>query len=83
RTMAKYDVLNPRDLQVVKEFAEIRQFSDEILSAFKEETENVLDGIASENPIFNEILGPWREYRTAVQEWHGLAETSMLTAAAL
>ncbi|NNE95480.1 MAG: ABC transporter substrate-binding protein [Acidimicrobiales bacterium] len=83
RTKAKYDVLNPRDLQKVKEFAEIRQFSDEILSAFKEETENVLNTIAGENAVFNEILGPWREYRDAVQEWHGLAETSMLTAAAL
>ncbi len=83
RTMAKYDVLNPRDLQTIKGFAEIREFSEEIMSAFKEESENVLDSIASENPIFNEILGPWREYRTAVQEWHGLAETSMLTAAAL
>ncbi|MBT8239644.1 MAG: ABC transporter substrate-binding protein [Acidimicrobiia bacterium] len=83
RTMAKYDVLNPRDLQTIKQFAEIRQFSDEVLSAFKEETENVLDTIAAGNPIFSEILGPWREYRAAVQEWHGLAETSMLTAAAL
>jgi TRAP-type mannitol/chloroaromatic compound transport system substrate-binding protein len=83
RTMAKYDVLNPRDLQTIKGFAEIRQFSDEVLSAFKEESENVLDTIAADNPIFNEILGPWREYRAAVQEWHGLAETSMLTAAAL
>ncbi|MFW2383446.1 MAG: TRAP transporter substrate-binding protein [Acidimicrobiales bacterium] len=83
RTMAKYDVLNPRDLQTIKGFAEIRQFSDELLSAFKEETENVLDGIAAENAVFNEILGPWREYRAAVQEWHSLAETSMLTASAL
>ncbi len=83
RTMAKYDVLNPRDLQTIKEFAEIRQFSDEVLSAFKEETENVLDSIAADNPVFSEILGPWREYKAAVQEWHGLAETSMLRAAAL
>lgn len=83
RTMAKYDVLNPQDLQKVKEFAEIRQFPDEVLGAFKEETENVLDSVAADNPQFNEILGPWRQYRDAVQEWHALAETSMLTASAL
>ncbi len=83
RTMAKYDVLNPRDLQKVKEFAEIREFSPELMSAFKEETESVLDNIASSNPIFASILGPWREYRDAVQEWHGLAETSMLKSANL
>ena len=82
-TMARYDVLNPVDLQKVKEFAELRQFPDDVLSAFKEETENVLDGIAADNGQFNEILGPWREFRDSIQEWHGLAETSMLTAYAL
>jgi TRAP-type mannitol/chloroaromatic compound transport system substrate-binding protein len=83
RTMAKYDVLNPRDLQVIKGFADIRVFPDEVLSAFKEETENVLDTVAADNAIFGEILGPWREFRASIQEWHGLAETSMLRAAAL
>ncbi len=83
RTMAKYDVLNPRDLQKVKQFAEIREFSPELMSAFKEETEIVLDDIAGNNPIFASILAPWREYRDAVQEWHALAETSMLKAANL
>ncbi len=83
RTMAIYDVLNPVDLQKVKEFAEIRVFPDEVLAAFKEETENVLDSIAADNARFGEILGPWREFRDSIQEWHGLAETSMLRAAAL
>jgi TRAP-type mannitol/chloroaromatic compound transport system substrate-binding protein len=79
RTMAKYDVLNPVDLQTIKGFAEIREFSPEIMAAFKEETENVLDGIAESNGKFGEILGPWREYRDSVAEWHGLAEKSYLT----
>ena len=77
-TLAQYDTLNPRDLQTVKEFAEIREFNTEIMSAFKEETENVLDGIAAEDARFAAILGPWREYRDAVSEWHGLAEKSYL-----
>ena len=78
RTIAKYDVLNPVDLQKVKEFAEIREFSPEIMAAFKEETEVVLDDIAASNAKFGEILGPWREYRDSVAEWHGLAEKSYL-----
>jgi len=78
RTLAKYDVLNPVDLQTIKGFAEIREFSPEIMSAFKEETENVLDGVAASNALFGEILGPWREYRDSVAEWHGLAEKSYL-----
>ncbi len=77
-TMAKYDVLNPVDLQTVKGFAEIREFSPEIMGAFKEETDNVLDGVAADDAQFADILTPWREYRDAVSEWHGLAERSFL-----
>jgi len=83
QTMATYDVLNPRDLQVIKGFAEIREFPEDVMSAFKEETENVLDTTADGNSDFASILAPWREYRDAVQEWHGLAETSMLRAGSL
>ena len=70
RTIAKYDVLNPIDLQTIKGFAEIREFSPEIMSAFKDETESVLDRIASSNGQFGEILGPWRQFRDDVAEWH-------------
>ncbi len=78
RTVAKYDVLNPEALQTVKGFAEIREFSPELMEAFKTETESVLDGIAAEDGKFAEILGPWRQYRDGVAEWHGLAERSYL-----
>jgi TRAP-type mannitol/chloroaromatic compound transport system substrate-binding protein len=78
QTMAIYDVLNPTDLQTIKEFAEIREFSPEIMAAFKEETENVLDGIAADDARFGAILGPWREFRDGIAEWHGLAEKSYL-----
>ncbi|MGI9611473.1 MAG: TRAP transporter substrate-binding protein [Acidimicrobiales bacterium] len=78
RTMAKYDVLNPVDLQTVKGFAEIREFSPELMAAFKEETESVLDGIAADDPKFAAVLGPWREFRDGIVEWHGLAERSYL-----
>ena len=48
------------------------------MGAFKEETENVLDTIAADDSRFADILGPWREYRDSVSEWHGLAERSFL-----
>ncbi len=79
KTMALYDVLNQRDLQKVKEFAEIREFSPELMAAFKAETENVLDELAAEDEKFAAILGPWREFREGISEWHGLAERSYLT----
>ena len=78
-TMATYDLLNQRDLQTVKGFAQIREFSPEILAAFKAETENVLDGVAAEDDNFARILGPWREFRAGIAEWHGLAERSFLS----
>jgi len=77
-TLALYDVRNPVDLQRVKEFAEIREFSSEIMAAFKEESENVLDGFAADDSRFAAILEPWRAYRDGVAEWHGLAEKSYL-----
>ncbi|MXW95397.1 MAG: ABC transporter substrate-binding protein [Acidimicrobiaceae bacterium] len=79
RTMATYDVLNQRDLQTVKGFAQIREFSPELMAAFKAETENVLDSVAAEDENFARILGPWREFRDGISEWHGLAERSFLS----
>ena len=81
--MASYDTLNPDALQTIKGFAEIREFPEDVMSAFKEESENVLDNAASENADFASILGPWREFREGVQEWHALAESSMLRAGSL
>ncbi len=79
RTMATYDVLNQADLQVVKGFAQIREFSPELMTAFKTQTEIVLDEVASEDADFARILGPWREFRDGIAEWHGLAERSYLS----
>jgi len=82
-TMAKYDVLNSEALTQVKAVAEIREFPDDVLTAFKTDFESVLDDVAAGDGAFAEILGPWREFRDSVQEWHSLAEASMLRAAAL
>lgn len=79
RTMATYDVLNQADLQRVKAFAQIREFSPELMAAFKAETENVLDSVAADDENFARILGPWREFRDGISEWHGLAERSFLS----
>jgi TRAP-type mannitol/chloroaromatic compound transport system substrate-binding protein len=82
-TMAKYDVLNSDALAQVKAVAEIREFPDDVLEAFKTDFETVLDDVAAGDPAFANILAPWREFRDKVQEWHSLAESSMLRAAAL
>ena len=57
-TIADYDVRNQADLQRVKQFASIREFPAELMAAFKEETENVLDGVAADDARFAAILAP-------------------------
>ena len=81
--MATYDTLNPESLQTIKGFAEIREFPEAVMSAFKEESEIALDNAAADNADFASILGPWRTFRDGVQEWHALAEASMLRAGEL
>ncbi len=82
-TMAKYDVLNSESLPDIKNVAEIREFPDDVLTAFKNDFETVLDDVAGSDGAFAEILAPWRQFRDAIQEWHSLAESSMLRAALL
>jgi TRAP-type mannitol/chloroaromatic compound transport system substrate-binding protein len=82
-TMANYDVLNSDALPQVAEVAEIREFPEDVLSAFKTDFETVLDDVAASDRWFGEILPPWREFRDKVQAWHSLAESSMLRAFAL
>jgi len=81
--MAKYDVLNSEALAQVKAVAEIREFPEDVLTAFKTDFETVLDDVAAGDAAFANILAPWREFRDSVQEWHSLAEASMLRAALL
>ena len=46
-TMAKYDVLNSEALTQVKAVAEIREFPEDVLTAFKTDFETVLDDVAA------------------------------------
>ena len=78
-TVAYYDHANKAALQKVTEIAELREFSSELMSAFKLETENLLDDIASEDSKFGEILTLWRIFRDNIAEWHSLAELSYLS----
>ncbi|HVR31234.1 MAG TPA: ABC transporter substrate-binding protein [Acidimicrobiia bacterium] len=78
--MATYDFLNAQDLPRILEFAEVREFPEAVMSAFKTETEAVLDSLAADNPRFGALLGPWRDFRDSQAAWFALAESSMLRA---
>jgi TRAP-type mannitol/chloroaromatic compound transport system substrate-binding protein len=78
--MATYDLLNAQDLPRILEFADVREFPEEVMAACKTETEIVLDDLAAQDGRFGEILGPWREFRDSQAAWFALAESSMLRA---
>lgn len=76
--MAYYDHMNPGAINQIREFADVREFSPELMARFKEETDTVLDQIANDDAAFAEILGPWREYRDGLADWFNLAERSYI-----
>lgn len=78
-TVAHYDYRNQIDLKKIQQFAIIREFSPELMRAFKAETENVLNGLAGQDPQFGAIFEPWRSFRDSISVWHGLAERSFLS----
>ena len=78
-TIAHYDYRNQIDLKRIQQFATIREFSPELMRAFKTETENVLNKLSRENTQFRAIFEPWREFRDSISTWHGLAERSFLS----
>ena len=78
-TVAHYDELNQTALQRVKKIAKLREFSPELMAAFKFETEKLLNDVASEDAKFAEILVSWRKFRDGIAEWHSLAERSYLS----
>ncbi len=78
-TVAHYDYRNQIDLKKIQQFAIIREFSPELMRAFKTETENVLNALALEDAQFRAIFEPWRSFRDSISVWHGLAERSFLS----
>ena len=78
-TMMFYDRVQPVALQeLIDSGVEIRRFPDDMLQQAREITETLLDNFADADPDFAAILGPWREYRDSVGQWHGTAELAML-----
>lgn len=78
-SVAQADVLNAKVLPQIAEFAHIREFSSELMEAFKAATESALDGVAAENRRFAAILKPWRRFRDSIAAWHSLAERSYIS----
>jgi TRAP-type mannitol/chloroaromatic compound transport system substrate-binding protein len=79
--MALYDVRNPVALQdeiIDNPDVTILPFPDDVMEAAEEASFEIFDESAAASSDFASIFGEWKKFRTGIQAWHGLAESSYL-----
>ncbi len=79
--MALYDVRNPIALQeeiIDNPDITILPFPDDVMAASEEASFEIFDESAAASADFASIFEEWKKFRTSIQAWHGLAETSYL-----
>ena len=78
--MARYDAKNPIALQTVIESGiELRPFPDDVMQASQDAAFELFDETAAGDDDFNTIFGHWSAFRDGITQWHGLAETAMVS----
>ena len=77
--MADYDAKNPAALQQLKaeEDLQFLPFPDSVMQAAEAEAFAMYEETAAADADFKSIYEPWNQFRTAIKEWHGLAEVAM------
>jgi TRAP-type mannitol/chloroaromatic compound transport system substrate-binding protein len=78
RTMqARYDALNPAALdRLVAAGVELRAFSDDIMSAARDTSHQLMEQQAARDAGYRKIYDSWRTFREASHRWSGTAELS-------
>ncbi|MEZ4706919.1 MAG: TRAP transporter substrate-binding protein DctP [Caldilineaceae bacterium] len=78
--MARYDAKNPAALAKLQSEADIQllPFPDDVMAASEEASFALYDEFAAGDADFKSILEEWTVFRSAIQSWHGYAETAML-----
>ncbi|MCZ6661896.1 MAG: TRAP transporter substrate-binding protein DctP [Actinobacteria bacterium] len=82
--LATYDIKNPPALRQIKSDGSITilPFPDDVMAAAEEASFGIYDQNAADDADFKSILENWSSFRSGIQEWHALAETSYLDYAA-
>ncbi|MCB9148966.1 MAG: TRAP transporter substrate-binding protein DctP [Caldilineaceae bacterium] len=78
--MARYDAKNPTALAKLQSESDIQllPFPDDVMAASEEASFALYDEFAASDADFKSILDEWTVFRSAIQSWHGYAETAML-----
>jgi TRAP-type mannitol/chloroaromatic compound transport system substrate-binding protein len=75
--LARYDARNLAALQeIIAGGTELRPYSEEIMEAAREATNELFDEFAAADADFAEIYEQWRQFRDNVHAWHQINEFS-------
>ncbi len=75
--LARYDANNLAALQqIIEGGTELRPYSQEIMEAAREATNELFDEFAAADADFAEIYEQWRQFRDNVHAWHQINEYS-------
>ncbi len=83
--LARYDALNPPALAdiIAAGKTTILPFPEDVMIASEQAAFALYDEYSAADPDFKTIFDSWAPFRTAIQDWHGLAEKAMLDFGAL
>jgi len=75
--LARYDAANGEALQrLIDGGTQLRTFSTEIMAAAEEASFAIYDEFAQTDTDFQSVFEPWKQFRSDIQQWHSLIETS-------
>ena len=78
--MARYDAKNPVSLaEILQSDIELRPFPDDVMQASEDAAFELFDETAASDDDFATIFEQWKEFRAGITQWHGLAETAMVS----
>ncbi len=73
--LARYDAENPAAVErLVAEGVELRPFSQDIMQAAAETSEQILEQEASQDPLYRKIYDSWKAVRASSYSWFDRAE---------
>ena len=78
--MARYDAKNPVSLaEILQSDVELRPFPQDVMQAAEDAAFALFYETAAENDDFATIYAAWKDFRSAITQWHGLAEAAMVS----
>lgn len=76
--MAAYDSRNPAAFkQMIGSGTRLQLFPNSLMIAAYRNALQIYDAESKANPAFAKIYGPWRRFRSDLNEWHKTAEAAM------